>query len=184
MKLFNTIQQVSLPPSIAIKAWQFAKDVTLTTDYSDTNQTKINKIRIDHFASKLGEEAVYTVLSQYGKVLPPNYTVYSAQQKSWADDLYFENTGIAVKTMLRTAAQRFGLSWVFQASYPRRDIILDEPDAWVIFVECDDAKTVAEDYRLYVYPPYQIKELGFAKPVLEKLIGHKLVVYAGSLPKD
>lgn len=182
MRFFTTIQQVTLAKTIAIRAWLFAKAVTPTTDYSDTNQRQQDKVRLDHFASKLGEEAVYAVLSEFGTATQPDYSIYKAEQKSWDDDLQFEGTGIAVKTMLRTAANRYSLSWVFQASNPRRDTILDNPEAWVFFVECDDTQPGRDIYDFYVYPPFQIKELNFADPVSEHLIGHKLVVYADQLP--
>lgn len=181
MKFFTAIQRVTLAKSIAEKAWGFAKEVTPTTPYRDSNQINSGKIRIDHFKSKLGEEAVYTVLSQYGTVKPPDYTIYLGAQKSWDDDLYFEGTGIAVKTMLRSDAGHYGLSWVFQANDTRRDSILDKPNAWVFFVECDDTKHNRDFYELYVYPPYQIKELTFGLPKSQHLIGHKLVVYADGL---
>ncbi|MFT3948096.1 MAG: hypothetical protein QM763_14085 [Agriterribacter sp.] len=182
MRFYTTIQQITIPKAIAVKAWQFANDVNSTTDYSDTNQKDLKKIRLDHFVSKLGEEAVYAVLTKFGNITQPDYNIYTAEQKSWDDDLYFETTGIAVKTMLRSAATRFGLSWVFQSGTPRRDIILDKPEAWVFFVECDDTRLHNKLYELYVYPPYQVKELKFADPVLKKLVGHKLVVYADQLP--
>ncbi|MCC6286935.1 MAG: hypothetical protein IT249_03540 [Chitinophagaceae bacterium] len=182
MRFYTTIQQITIPKAIAVKAWQFANAVNSTTDYSDTNQKDLKKIRLDHFVSKLGEEAVYAVLTKFGNITQPDYNIYTAEQKSWNDDLYFETTGIAVKTMLRSAANRFGLSWVFQSGAPRRDIILDKPEAWVFFVECDDTGLHNKLYKLYVYPPYQVKELKFADPVLKKLVGHKLVVYANQLP--
>lgn len=182
MRFFTTLQKVILARSIAERAWRFAKEVTPTTNYSDSKQTHPEKIRLDHFKSKLGEEAVYTVLSEYGAVLPPDYTIYEAKQKSWDSDLYFEDTGIAVKTMLRSSAKLYGLSWVFQSGNQRRDIILDKPEAWVFFVECNDTRSNRDIYELYVYPPYQMKELSFGDPKRTDLIGQKLVVYADGLP--
>jgi hypothetical protein len=81
--------------------------------------------------------------------------------------------------MKRTAAKRYGLSWTFQAGNLRRDKILDRPDAWVCFVEYDDEN---EGKLCQVYPAFQIRELNFKHPVLERLKGHKLVVYKSDLP--
>jgi hypothetical protein len=171
-----------LTKEVAIKAWRFAKAVTPTTNYSDSNQSTLNKIRQDHFVSKLGEEAVYAILSQYGTTTQPDYKIYTAKQKSWEHDLQFENMGVAVKTQLRSSAIRYGLSWTFQAGVERRDKILDDAEAWVFFVECDDTSKHKNLYELYVHPPYQMKELTLGEPKLEYLKGHKLVAYAETLP--
>ncbi len=177
MKFYSEVQLVSLDKHVAIRAWQFARDVVVTTDYSDSNQQQVNKIRIDHFVSKLGEEAAREVFSKFAKVDGPDYQIYLPQEKSWEDDLFVDGVGIAVKTQLRRSAQRYGLSWTFQAGDQRRDSILHEPDAWVVFVECNDQ----QPYNMYVYPALQVKELVFDEPKLQHLKGHKKVVYADSL---
>jgi hypothetical protein len=181
MKFFTTVQNVTIDRSIAEEAWSFANKVVRTTDYADNRQTNKKKVTLDHFTSKLGEAAVYIVLSEYGSINPPDYNVYPAKQKSWSSDLYFEDISIAVKTQLRSQANRYGLSWVFQGGPQRRDTILDQPEAWVFFVECNDTKPNRDIYELYVYPPYQMKELNFGDPKRTDLIGQKLVVYADEL---
>ncbi|UAY53593.1 hypothetical protein [Ferruginibacter albus] len=178
MKFYNKIIQVNVEKEKVIKAWSFAKDVVATIDYSDSNQTNLQKIRIDHFVSKIGEEACKMVMSKFAKVKEPDYTIYSADEKSWEDDLYVNEIGVAVKTQRRSDAKKYSLSWTFQAGKYRRDIILDDPDAWVVFVECDDE----DPYQCYVYPPYQIKELSFGEPRLSRLKDSKKVVYANALP--
>lgn len=155
----------------------FAKEVVATTDYSDSNQRSRNKIQVDHFISKLGEEAAKDVLSKFGDVVGPDYNIYQPEEKSWEDDLFVNGVAVAVKTQLRRSAVLYGLSWVFQSGETRKDVILDKPDAWVVFVECDDQ----HPYDMYVYPPLQVKELVFGEPKLQHLIGHKKVVYADTL---
>ncbi len=177
MKYYSEIQRVNLNKEFALKAWEFAKKVTTTTDYSDTNQIQLRKIELDHFVSKLGEEAVKIVLSNYGMVTGPDYTIYNSDKKSWDDDLFIDGSGVAVKTQMRSAALKYSLSWTFQSALSRKDLILNKPDAWVIFVECDDTSP----YDMYVYPPKQIKELIFEEPKLQHLKGHKKVVYAKTL---
>jgi hypothetical protein len=180
LKYYTSIQKVTLDKEIALAAWAFAKKVTPTTNYSDSNQLELKKIRTDHFISKLGEEATKNVLMQFGTVRGPDYTIYPLDKKSWDDDLFFNDTGIAVKTQMRSAALKYSLSWTFQAGKFRKDLILERPDAWVIFVECDD--TIP--YDMYVYPPFQIKELTFEEPKLDHLKGHKKVVYAQTIKLD
>lgn len=181
MRFYTDIKYITLEQEIINKARKFAKEVTPTTDYSDTHQINTNKIFNDHFIGKLGEEAVKKVFEAFGKdVGGPDYKIYSVKYKSWDDDLYIDEIGLAVKAQKRSTAQRFGLSWTFQDAKPRRDIILDNQDAWVCFVAVDDLST---NYLCLVYPPYQIKELVFDEPKLEKLKGLKKVVYAKKLPK-
>lgn len=179
MQYFNTIQQVAINHLTIQRAKNFARQVAITTNYADTNQLSAIKITNDHFISKIGEEAARLVLSSYAPVTGPDYAIYHGKAKSWNDDLYINGTGLAVKTQKRSMAQKFGLSWTFQAGPTRSDIILKNPEAWVVFVEYDD---FAGDI-CYVYPPLQMKTLTLAEPVLDKLKGFKKVVYATSLPK-
>jgi hypothetical protein len=177
MKFYSTITQINLDRDAVARAWDFAKTVVSTTDYSDSNQSKIQKIRDDHFVSKLGEEACKIVLSEFGKVDGPDYNIYNAKEKSWREDLYVDEIGIAVKTQRRTNALKYSLSWTFQNGTRRKDIILTKPEAWVVFVEYDDI----HPYNCYVYPPIQIKDLIFREPKLKRLKEYKKVVYADTL---
>jgi hypothetical protein len=176
---YTSIMKTELASEVFERAKAFARKVTSTTDYTDSNQTKKEKISDDHYISKLGEEAVKKVLSQFALVTGPDYQIYIASNKSWQDDLFIDGQGIAVKTQKRSSAQLYGLSWTFQAGPTRRDKVLDRPDAWVAFVVYDDI----EKHAFYVYPLMQIKQLKFDEPVLPHLKGHKVVVYANSLPK-
>lgn len=178
MKFYNNIIKIEIPKDLIAKARQFAVAVEETTNYSDSNQFSKQKVTNDHFISKVGEEAVKIVFSKYASVKCPDYVIYNVKSKSWADDLYIDDVGLAVKCQKRTAAERYGLSWTFQAGSFRRDKILNNPEAWVCFVEFDDKDA---SNSCYVYPAFQIKELKFRDPFLAKLKGHKLVVYASDL---
>jgi hypothetical protein len=178
MKKYNCITPVVLPKNVILKAHEFAHKVVSTTNYSDSNQYSISKIQDDHMISKIGEEAVRVIYEKEHIVKGPDYAIYFGKQKSWDHDLYVNDEGLAVKTQKRSTAQRFGLSWTFQAGPYRRDSILDQPNAWVCFVEFDDTSSTN---TCYVYPAFQIKELDFKDPILQKLKGFKLVVYAKDL---
>ena len=178
MKFYSSIRKVNLEKNIVRRAWDFAEKVTATTNYSDSNQSLFKKIKDDHFVSKLGEEAAKIILSEFGEVKGPDYGIYETKQKSWDDDIFVNEIGLAVKTQRRTAAKKYSLSWTFQCSKLRKDTILQKPDAWVVFVEYDDTSP----YNCYVYPAYQIKNLFFAEPKLPHLKEHKKVVYAAMLP--
>jgi hypothetical protein len=180
MKLFTYPQKVLIPPELIDLARDFAKKVVATVNYSDSNQSMIEKITDDHFVSKIGEEAVKSVFQKFGKsVIGPDYTIYDGKQKSWEEDLRIAGVPMAVKTQKKSAALKYGLSWTFQSSGFRDDPILNTPDAWVCLVESDDNNR----YECRVFPPYRIKELIFKEPVLKRLKGKKKVIYARDLPR-
>ena len=183
MRHFVEVQTVVTGGDLVVKAKNFAKQVTPTigsrgSGYQDTHQVNLQKIENDHFVSKMGEEAVRIVFEKIGRqVKGPDYQIYAGKQKSWDSDLYIDGLGLAVKTQATSLAKKFGLSWTFQAGANRKDPILNHLDAWVCFVEFNETTL-----QCRVYPPYQIKELTFGEPKLEKLKGSKKVVYADSLP--
>jgi hypothetical protein len=89
----------------------------LTFNYEDSNQFNKEKIKQDHFISKLGEKAVRQSFEKFGKVVKgPDYTIYQQKQKSWKEDVYTDDFALAVKTQKKSAAIRYGLSWTFQSS--------------------------------------------------------------------
>ncbi|KAA0255565.1 MAG: hypothetical protein EDM79_20565 [Chloroflexi bacterium] len=182
MPTFRTPQIVQIPDEARERALDFAKRVTETVNYRDSNQTVIEKVRDDHFVSKLGEEAVRILFEGRNCLVDgPDYGVYEAKRKSWAADLRVNDLDVAVKTQRRSAANRYGLSWTFQDSPERRDPILDMPDAWVCLVVFEDLK---EETECVVYPLRKIKQLIFEAPRLGKLVGKKQAVYLETLQKN
>lgn len=182
MSTFQTPQTILIPKDAEERALKFARSVIDTVNYRDSNQAVKDKIRDDHFVSKLGEEAV-RILFQGRECLVegPDYGVYEAKRKSWAADLKINGLDVAVKTQRRSAANRYGLSWTFQDSPERRDPILDMPDAWVCLVVFEDLKSETE---CLVYPLRKIKQLIFEAPRLSKLAGKKQAVYLETLIKN
>lgn len=179
MPTFKSAQTILIPEDVKERASAFAAAVTETVDYRDSNQAAKEKIRDDHFVSKLGEEAVRILFEGRGcQVTGPDYGVYEAKRKSWAADLKVNEIEVAVKTQRRSAANRYGLSWTFQDSPERRDPILDMPEAWVCLVVFEDLKTETE---CLVYPLRKIKQLIFEAPRLAKLVGKKQAVYLETL---
>jgi hypothetical protein len=182
MRCFVEVLTVRVDVAAIARAKQFATAVTPTVGnagqgYEDTKQRNLAKVQLDHFVSKVGEEAVKIVFEQLGKpVQGPDYQIYQGRKKSWESDLSVGGVGLAVKTQTTESARRFGLSWTFQAGEHRRDPILNQPGAWVCFVEFNQ-----QLQQCRVYPPYQIQELLFAEPKLDKFKGNKQVVYAQSL---
>jgi hypothetical protein len=181
MSTFRTAQIVQLPSEIVARAQAFADAVTHTVNYHDSNQTKLQKIRDDHFVSKLGEEAVRLVFEARSCIVEgPDYAVYDKKQKSWITDLRVNALDVAVKTQRRSAANRYGLSWTFQDSPKRRDPILSMPEAWVCLVVYEDLKPGCE---CMVYPLRRIKQLIFEPPRLSRLVGKKQAIYLETLHK-
>ena len=178
LRFYTKPFRINLEPSEINRALQFAQQVTQTTNYHDSNQSNRAKIENDHFISKIGEEAVKIIFQEVGfNVKGPDYEIYRGNNKSWDEDLYINELGLAVKTQNRTSAEHFTASWTFQSAPTRRDPILDNPNAWVCFVLCED-----DGSTCYIYPPYQIHELTFKDPKLSKLISKKQVIYRADLP--
>lgn len=178
MRYFIKPMSIKIPPSVISKANTFAKAVANTVTYSDSNQSQKQKIREDHFISKIGEEAVYRAFKLFTEnITKPDYTIYTGNNKSWDCDLIVDDIQVAVKTQKSSSAAKYGLSWTFQDSQIRSDPVLHQIEAWVCFVECDDC----HDYKCRVFPPKQVKELKFREPVLIHLRGKKKVVYADDL---
>lgn len=181
MTTFRTPRIIQLPLEIVARAQAFAEAVTDTVNYQDSNQTKKEKIRDDHFVSKLGEEAVRLVFEARRCIVEgPDYTIYEKKQKSWVADLKVNALDVAVKTQRRSAAHRYDLSWTFQDSPKRRDPILAMPEAWVCLVVYEDLKPGCE---CVVYPLRKIKQLIFEAPRLSHLAGKKQAVYLETLQK-
>lgn len=181
MSTFRTPQTILIPDDARQRASTFAQAVTETVNYRDSNQSVKEKIRDDHFVSKLGEEAVRILFEgRECKVVGPDYGVYEAKRKSWEADLKINGLEVAVKTQRRSAANRYGLSWTFQDSPERHDPILDMPEAWVCLVVFEDLKPEPE---CLVYPLRKIKQLIFEAPRLAKLAGKKQAVYLETLVK-
>jgi hypothetical protein len=159
----------------------FANGVIDTVNYRDSNQNKRQKIRDDHFVSKVGEEAVRMVFENRNCLVEgPDYTVYDKKQKSWVADLKINGLDVAVKTQRRSAANRYGLSWTFQDSPTRHDPILSMPEAWVCFVVYED---LTSGFECIVYPLRKIKQLIFEPPRLPHLAGKKKTVCMETLQK-
>jgi len=178
-KPFNRPLKVTLELNVINSAKKFAETVVGTVDYTESNQSNLKKISDDHFISKLGEEAVKKIFEERGnKVIGPDYTIYHAKKKSWSADLIINEIEVAVKTQKKSAANKYGLSWTFQFSQVRKDPILQNPEAWICFVECDDGD---KNFSCKVFPPKKMKSLPLKEPKLPHLKGKKKVVYANDL---
>ena len=150
--------------------------VVETFSYCDRGPHTREKLRQDHFVSKIGEEAVFAIFSQYTEEIePPDYKIYPEGAKSWEPDLRIDGIGLAVKTQLQSNATKYGLSWMFQYGKYRKDAIFNEPEAWVCFVECNDED---RSYNCVVHPPLQMMEITFGEPKVPQLRGWKKVAYA------
>lgn len=178
LRSYNYPVTVHVTDDMYEKGEEFADNVIGTIDYSDSNQFSMDKIKNDHFVSKLGEECVRKVFSEYfDDIEGPDYEIYEGGDKSWDEDLKINGIGVGVKTQKRSTANKFGLSWTFQSGPHRKDRVLEDDEAWICFAEYDDVV----GRKCIVFPPYQIKELDFKDPVLDKLKGKKRVIYGADI---
>ena len=83
MPTFREPRVIHIPSEAVQRASAFADAVTATVNYRDSNQSVKEKIRDDHFVSKLGEEAVRFVFERRDcKIEGPDYSIYSGKEKS------------------------------------------------------------------------------------------------------
>lgn len=180
--IFNSdwINVANMDRATITKAWKFAEDVVKTIDYTDRKQPNKEKVRFDYFIGKVGEEGVCAAFAQMGiqvysqdrntltLTLGPDYAIYSKKRKTFGHSIFMRYKDkyieISVHTQAVSQTGKYGTGWTFQIQDP----ILNNPEAWVIFVECDDTRT--KTYDCIVHQPYQMKELE-----LEDAIGY----YAG-----
>lgn len=163
-------------PAIFEQIKLFTNQVIGTVDYKDSKQFNRIKVWKDYFIGKIGEEAAYAAFLEYiDDVTKPDYNIHYGKNKNWNADLKVNGIDLSVTTQSKSSADKYGLSWTFQCGKYRRDIILDDPSAWVCFVKCDDTD---DYYKCVVYPPLQIKQVVFGEPKLARLRGEKKVVYA------
>lgn len=177
LRVFGSPVKVVVTDRMHRKAEEFTDNVYGTVDYSDSNQFSIEKIKNDHFISKLGEECVKEVFGRYfdeEDIEGPDYEIYEGKDKSWDEDLKIKGLGVGVKTQKRSMAEEYGLSWTFQSGEKRKDKVLSDDEAWVCFVEYNDDR----GDECIVFPPYQVNELEFKDPMKPQLKGEKKVVYA------
>ncbi len=180
IKYYNDIKEVFVGKKLRDRAAKFSSKVQSTTCYADSNQGNFEKIKNDHYISKIGEEAVCHVMRKFAdkkNILGPDYKIYIGNKKSWDSDLKINGIELAVKTQEITQAKKYGLSWTFQCSDYRKDPILKDPNKWICFVEFDQKNGTCR-----VFPPFRVKDLKFRDPKLKHLIGKKQVVYAEDLP--
>ncbi len=122
MATFNTPQTIHLTSNAIERASAFADAVTATVNYRDSNQSIKEKIRDDHFVSKLGEEAVRLVFEERKcQVQGPDYNVYAGKGKSWEADLKVNGLDVAVSSQKTESALRLlralGWSWEVRGHY-------------------------------------------------------------------
>lgn len=179
--IMSTWKRSSITSEQKELAKKYADDVISTIDYSDSNQTNLEKIKSDHYNGKVGEFAVYNFLER-NKIEStyPDCEIYEAHNKSWVSDLYVTIEGckypLAVKTMHENAADKFGWSWIFQYSRTgRKDKVFENRDSsFVSFVKI--FRHEIQD-GILISRPLILSNFRFSDPIAQRLKGHKLVVY-------
>jgi hypothetical protein len=159
------------------KIMRFAEQVSMTTNYSDCNQTNYNLKVYQHYIGKLGELAVFLYLRQEGyNITEPDFKIYQSKDKSWDSDLKINDLHISIKTQDIESAKRFGLSWTFQhIKNGRKDFTIKE-NPIVIPTLYDNF--YYNKIRIIIFPSIEMKNIKFGEPKKESLKGKKLVMYA------
>lgn len=155
-----------------------------TSLYAKRNQWDAEKRKADSLVGKLGEVAVYNVLSpKYTDLTYPDFKIYKPREKSWDFDMKSSSFNLHVKTQESLQSAKFGESWIFQHGGGKRKHydkeIFDRvtPNQYVAFVKVNLQKREAEVRAIVSLDLLHDNNL-FALPVLEKLQNaNKLAVY-------
>lgn len=160
------------------KCFQFSKKVVDTNldCYARRNQTDKEKIIDDILVGKLAEIASEKLLAARGiEHSETDLNIYSVGGKSFDPDLYgwteWKSWKFHVKCMKHENAERWGLSWSFQA----KDHIVSDPcdDEYIILCEMMDYHTI--DIKTVVKANTLLN--CWDDPKLNKLKGIKKVLY-------
>jgi len=154
----------------------FAKKVSMTTNYSDCGQNNYNLKVYQHYVGKLGELAVWLYLRDSHDITKPDFKIYNKNCKSWDSDLKVNDTHISIKTQDITSAKRFGLSWTFQhIKNGRKDSSINH-NPLVIPTMYDN--TYHDEIKVSIFPSLYMKDITFGEPKKLSLKGKKLIMYA------
>jgi hypothetical protein len=166
------------------KCLRFSKKVVDTNIdcYARRNQTDKEKIIDDILVGKIAEIASEKLLTARGiEHSETDLNVYSVGGKSFDPDLYgwteWRSWKFHVKCMKHENAERWGLSWSFQAT----DHLVTDPnsDEYIILCELMDYHTI--DIKTVVRANTLFNCWG--DPKLNKLKGIKKVLYWDTLDK-
>lgn len=153
---------------------QFSKDVIKTNleKYKKRNQFNPVKIFNDIVTGKVAEYAVYNYFKiKNRECSKPDIKIYEAAKKSFdADLLVEEKIKIHIKSQTIEQANKYSLSWTFQAE----DSLVKTPttDDYIVLCRVDDLKVDILSIKSASYFIGKYKD-----PKLFKLKGIKKVIY-------
>lgn len=177
-------QCIIIPNDIVEECSKFAEKVNETTMYADCGQTNNKKKIFDNFVGKLGEFAVYKLLSSINKdyysINEPDINIYEGAKKNWDSDLYLkkgeDKISIAVKSQDVSQAKIYGFSGTFQNSSSRKDkAIYNKNELVFLCLHFSENKKV---HKVLVMPPKKISEISFLAPKEVRLADSKICYYA------
>ena len=143
-------------------------------------QSNPKRVKMQTADGKMGEWLVTKYLKSMGlECSEPDMEIYKASKKSFDADLYVGEHHLHCKTQNAESAQRYGISWVFQAgsrygSRGHSDPIVGGGDGLAVFVKLDP-----KEYKGTICGPFKMEDLRphFKDPVLKHLKGIKTCLY-------
>lgn len=185
--------QFSISEEVLVRCTNFAKNSVSTSadKYARRNQFDVEKIAKDIRNGKIGEEAVYHVVSpHFAGLTKPDHKIYPKKDKSWDPDLRDDGAKvrIAVKSQDIESAINFGESWVFQfgngGKYDCDKGVFKEidPNHYVAFVALNTPKKIATIRAIVKVQWLHDKKL-FKEMKKQNLRGNKVAVYYEDLKK-
>ena len=130
----------------------------------------------DIFTGKMGEVGAFIHLCELGQLpTPPDFTVYTARNKSFDADLFMGNYRVHCKTQSAESMEKYGVSWILQ--YGKRcDPLFKRRDSDDLFMGMAlDGNEVTIFLRTLVNDLFECEAIGM--PAIKWLEATKRAVY-------
>lgn len=172
--------KISIDPSIEARCQFFAENCVKTNidQYKKRNQHNLERIIEQIKTGKIAEFASYIHFKKFGETTHPDLSIYSACEKSFDTDLFFENHvlhRLHVKSQKKSESRRYGTSWVFQIEDPIMKNYESLDDIMVFSVVNDNYREV--EIKVIQKVSDLFKDVAFKEMKLEYLRNSKKAIY-------
>ena len=137
----------------------------------------------DIFTGKMGEVGAFIHLCELGQLpTPPDFTVYTARNKSFDADLFMGNYRVHCKTQSAESMEKYGVSWILQYGAKRCDPLFKRRDQDDLFMGMSlNGQEVTIHLRTRVNDLFEWEAVGL--PTLKWLEQTKRAVYFDAIEK-
>ena len=158
------------------KCEKFADDQLKTSSsrtYMKRGAPSQEKIRQDIITGRKAEIGAYLLLKEkYSDITKPDFKIYKGRKKSFAADLTTKSENYHVKSMSKSQADKYGLSWMLQKTDP----LVVKPAPNDFLVPCLVDGNTVDIKGIFLMTEIKMKKL-IKQPKLEWLRKNKVTIY-------